>query len=86
MEEDNNNDDLIPVGTLVALRGAEQGPIGVVLAQIFVSSFPVIGAKKVSIEYRCCMVGKNGKMITMTFSEKDLVVIGNGANGGEGGR
>jgi hypothetical protein len=79
---EDNKDDLIPVGSLIALRGAEQGPIGVVLAQIFVSSFPVIGAKKVSIEYRCCMVGKNGKMITMTFSEKDLVVIGIGASGG----
>ena len=76
--EADYRDNLIPVGSLVALRGSVTGPIGVVLTQIFVSSFPVIGAKRVSIEYRCCMVGKNGKMITMTFSEKDLVVLAQG--------
>tara|TARA_R110000796_G_C14434554_1_gene421552 strand:- start:96 stop:347 length:252 start_codon:yes stop_codon:yes gene_type:complete len=79
--EDNSEDYLIPVGSLVALRGSEHGPIGVVLTQILVSSFPVLGDKRISIEYRCCMVGKNGKMITMTFSEKDLVIIGTGAGG-----
>jgi len=29
----------------------------------------------VSYEYRCYMVGKNGKTATMTFSERDLVVL-----------
>ena len=73
----------IQVGDLVALKGTEDmsdGPIGIVLSEIEVTSFPVTGRKQVSLEYRCCMVGKNGKMITMTFSERDLVVLsGRGA-------
>ena len=68
----------IRVGDLVALKGAggtDTGPIGIVLSEIEVTSFPVIGNKQISLEYQCCMVGKNGKMITMTFSERDLVVL-----------
>jgi len=69
----------IRVGDLVALKGTrgkdEEGPIGIVLSEIVVTSFPTSGRKKSSLEYRCCMVGKNGKMITMTFSERDLVVL-----------
>jgi hypothetical protein len=68
----------IRIGDLVALKGAggtETGPIGIVLFEIEVTSFPVNGKKKSYLEYQCCMVGKNGKMITMTFSERDLVVL-----------
>ncbi len=75
----------IRVGDLVALKGTKEeddGPVGVVLSEIVVTSFPVTGRKKISLEYRCCMIGKNGKMITMTFSERDLVVLsGVGATG-----
>jgi hypothetical protein len=66
----------IRVGDLVTLRGSEEGPIGIVLSEIEVYVFAANGRKKRNVEYRCCMVGKNGKMITMTFSEKDLVVLG----------
>ena len=68
----------IRVGDLVALKGTggtDTGPIGIVLSEIEVTSFPVTGNKQISLEYQCCMVGKNGKMITMTFSERDLVVL-----------
>ena len=68
----------IRVGDLVALKGAggtDTGPIGIVLSEIEVTSFPVTGKKQISLEYQCCMVGKSGKMITMTFSERDLVVL-----------
>ena len=68
----------IRVGDLVALKGTgskEEGPIGIVLSEIVVTSFPVTGRKQSSLEYRCCMVGKNGTMITMTFSDRDLVVL-----------
>ena len=68
----------IRVGDLIALKGTggkEEGPIGIVLSEIVVTSFPTSGRKKASLEYRCCMVGKNGKMITMTVSERDLVVL-----------
>jgi hypothetical protein len=65
----------IQVGDLIALRGSDTGPIGVVLSQIEVYVFSTNGRKKKTVEYRCCMVGKNGKMITMTFSERDLVVL-----------
>tara|TARA_R110000796_G_C14457532_1_gene424115 strand:+ start:661 stop:903 length:243 start_codon:yes stop_codon:yes gene_type:complete len=71
----------ISVGDLIALRGAggrEDGPVGIVLSEIVVTSFPVTGKKQVSLEYRCCMVGKNGKMITMTFSDRDLIVLSQG--------
>jgi phospholipid N-methyltransferase len=75
----------IRIGDLVALKGSteqDEGPVGIVLSEIVVTSFPVTGRKKVSLEYRCCMIGKNGKMITMTFSERDLVVLsGVGATG-----
>ena len=77
----------IRIGDLVALKGSteqDEGPVGIVLSEIVVTSFPVTGRKKVSLEYRCCMIGKNGKMITMTFSERDLVVLsGVGAMGPE---
>mgnify|MGYP003141282009 CR=1 FL=1 len=68
----------IQVGDLVALKGTEEwqsGPVGIVLSEVQVTSFPTTGRKKVSFEYRCCMVGKNGKVVTMTFSENDLVVL-----------
>ena len=75
----------IRVGDLIALKGTneqDEGPVGIVLTEIIVTSFPVTGRKKVSLEYRCCMIGKNGKMVTMTFSERDLVVLsGVGATG-----
>jgi len=68
----------IQVGDLVALRGTEDldtGPVGIVLSEVQVTSFPATGRKRVAYEYRCCMMGKNGKVITMTFSESDLVVL-----------
>lgn len=65
----------IPVGSLVALTGSEDSPIGVVLDQIEVTSFPVSARPTIKMEYRCYMVGKNGKTATMTFSERDLVVL-----------
>ena len=65
----------IPVGSLVALTGSDDGPVGVVLDQIEVTSFPVTMKPMIKIEYRCYMVGKNGKTATMTFSERDLVVL-----------
>tara|TARA_R100001082_G_scaffold110800_1_gene91830 strand:+ start:1934 stop:2185 length:252 start_codon:yes stop_codon:yes gene_type:complete len=68
----------IRIGDLVALKGAggtETGPVGIVLSEIEVTTFPVSGKKRTSLEYQCCMVGKSGKMITMTFSERDLVVL-----------
>ena len=69
----------IPVGSLVALTGSDEGPVGVVLDQIEVTSFPIATKPLVKIEYRCYMVGKNGKTATMTFSERDLVVLVYGA-------
>jgi len=71
----------IQVGDLVALKGTENwdnGPVGIVLSEVQVTSFPTSGRKSVSFEYRCCMIGKNGKVVTMTFSDKDLIVL-NGA-------
>jgi len=65
----------IPVGSLVALTGSSDGPIGVVLDQIEVTSFPLTTKPMIKIEYRCYMVGKNGKTATMTFSARDLVVL-----------
>tara|TARA_R100000234_G_scaffold118817_1_gene100130 strand:- start:414 stop:665 length:252 start_codon:yes stop_codon:yes gene_type:complete len=68
----------IRVGDLIALRGTEgdeNGPVGIVLAEVRVTSFPTTGKRKTSLEYRCCMVGKTGSVITMTFSEHDLVVL-----------
>lgn len=69
----------IPIGSLIALTGSNEGPIGVVLDQIEVTSFPISMKPRVKIEYRCYMVGKNGKTATMTFSERDLVVLVYGA-------
>jgi len=68
----------IPVGSLISLTGSSDGPIGVVLDQIEVTSFPLTTKPRVKIEYRCYMVGKNGKTATMTFSERDLVVLVHG--------
>ena len=69
----------IPVGSLVALTDSDEGPVGVVLDQIEVTSFPIATKPKTKMEYRCYMVGKNGKTATMTFSERDLVVLVYGA-------
>ena len=73
----NIYDDMgnIPIGSLVALSGSQEGPLGVVLDQIEVTSFPVSSRPMKKMEYRCYMVGKNGKTATMTFSERDLVVL-----------
>ena len=65
----------IPVGSLVALSGSEDAPIGVVLDKIQVTSYPTSRQPRISYEYRCFMVGKNGKTASMTFSERDLVVL-----------
>lgn len=65
----------IPIGSLIALSDSGDGPIGVVLDKIHVTSYPSTRQPKVSYEYRCFMVGKNGKTATMTFSERDLVVL-----------
>ena len=65
----------IPIGSLVSLSGSDDGPVGVVLDQIEVTSFPVSMRPRTKMEYRCYMVGKNGKTATMTFSERDLVVL-----------
>ena len=69
----------IPVGSLVALSGSEDAPIGVVLDKIEITLYPSNRQPAVSYEYRCYMVGKNGKTATMTFSERDLVVLVYGA-------
>ena len=65
----------IPVGSLVALSGSEDAPIGVVLDKIQVTSYPSSRQPMITFEYRCFMVGKNGKTANMTFSERDLVVL-----------
>ena len=65
----------IPIGSLIALSESEDGPIGVVLDKIQVTSYPSTRQPVISYEYRCFMVGKNGKTATMTFSERDLVVL-----------
>ena len=65
----------IPVGSLVALSGSDDAPIGVVLDKIQVTSYPSSRPPTITFEYRCFMVGKNGKTATMTFSERDLVVL-----------
>ena len=44
----------IRVGDLVALKGTgakEEGPVGIVLSEIVVTSFPVTGRKQTSLEY-----------------------------------
>jgi hypothetical protein len=65
----------IPTGSLVALSGSEDAPIGVVLDKIEITLYPSNRQPTVSYEYRCFMVGKNGKTATMTFSGRDLVVL-----------
>ena len=65
----------IPIGSLIALSGADDAPIGVVLDKIEITLYPSNRHPTVSYEYRCFMVGKNGKTATMTFSERDLVVL-----------
>ena len=83
----------IEVGDLVYLGSdIESGPIGIVLREIVVNSMEQyireleIGFKKNEKkidfserrEYYCSMIGKNGKVINMIFSETDLVVISKG--------
>ena len=69
----------IPVGSLVALSGSEDAPIGVVLDKIEITLYPSNRQPTVSYEYRCYMVGKNGKTAAIPFSERDLVVLVYGA-------
>tara|TARA_B100000287_G_scaffold167768_1_gene158284 strand:+ start:880 stop:1146 length:267 start_codon:yes stop_codon:yes gene_type:complete len=71
----------------------ESGPIGIVLREILVSSKerwysrefelgPFGDEQKIKLpdrrEYYCSMIGKNGKVINMVFSENDLVIISKG--------
>ena len=81
----------IEVGDLVYLGSdISSGPIGIVLREIIIqekdelikniekdisSDFKKVFERK---EYRCCMIGKNGKVITMVFSENDLMVVSKG--------
>ena len=73
----NIYDDIgaIPVGSLISLSGSNEGPVWVVLDKIEITSYPVNAAPVTHMEYRCYMVGKNGTTATMTFSERDLVVL-----------
>lgn len=83
----------IEVGDLVYLGSdIESGPIGIVLREIIVNSREQyireieigFGEKERKIdfserkEYYCSMIGKNGKVINMIFSETDLIVISKG--------
>jgi len=83
----------IEVGDLVYLGSdIESGPIGIVLREIVVNSREryireiEIGFGKSEQkmdfserkEYYCSMIGKNGKVINMIFSENDLIVISKG--------
>ena len=81
----------IEVGDLVYLGSdISRGPIGIVLREIIVldkGEFIRNIEKNISPgskrdfskkEYQCCMVGKNGKVINMVFSEEDLIVISKG--------
>lgn len=68
------------------------GPIGIVLREIIITNRDQqireleIGfnkkEKRIDFsnrkEYYCSMIGKNGKVINMVFSENDLVVISKG--------
>ena len=65
----------IPIGSLISLSGSNGGTIGVLLDKIEITSYPVNAAPVTHMEYRCYMVGKNGTTATMTFSERDLVVL-----------
>jgi len=66
---------LIPIGSLISLSGSSDGPVGVILDKIEITSYPANSAPVTHMEYRCYMVGKNGATATMTFSERDLVVL-----------
>jgi hypothetical protein len=56
------------VGDLVYLKDSrDDGPVGVVLEEIITQQ----GAE----EYKCHMIGKNGKTILMVFSKNDLRVM-----------
>ena len=83
----------IEIGDLVYLGSdIESGPIGIVLREIIVNSKEQyireielgFGQKERKIdfserrEYYCSMIGKNGKVINMIFSENDLIVISKG--------
>ena len=81
----------IEVGDLVFLGSdIESGPIGIVLGEIIVCErdqmIREIDNKLSSTErraftrkeYKCCMIGKNGRVINMVFSEHDLIVISKG--------
>jgi hypothetical protein len=81
----------IEVGDLVFLGSdIESGPIGIVLNEIIVCERdqlvrdidkrlpPNERAVFTRREYKCCMIGKNGKVINMVFSEHDLIVISKG--------
>ena len=58
----------ICVGDLVYLKDSgDDGPVGVVLEEIITT--------RGFIEYRCHMIGKNGKTILMVFSKNDLFVV-----------
>ena len=84
----------IEVGDLVYLGSdVDSGPIGIVLREIIVTSkeqyfrdvelglanddHAIVDFKE-RREYYCSMIGKNGKVINMIFSERDLVVISKG--------
>ena len=71
----------------------DSGPIGIVLREIVVTSkeqyfrdlelglanddHSIVDFKE-RREYYCSMIGKNGKVINMIFSERDLIVISKG--------
>lgn len=81
----------IEVGDLVFLGSdVESGPVGIVLSEIIICEKDQLikeinkriktSEKKAFTrkEYKCCMIGKNGKVINMVFSEHDLIIISKG--------
>jgi|TARA_R110000765_G_scaffold12437_1_gene38353 hypothetical protein len=89
--ESIQNFQKIEVGDLVFLGSdIESGPIGIVLNEIIVCERdqlvrdidkrlpPNERTAFTRREYKCCMIGKNGKVINMVFSEHDLIVISKG--------
>ncbi len=93
LEKSLRNQQKIEVGDLVYLGSdIASGPVGIVLREIIVNSKEQyireieIGfgkaEKRIDFserrEYYCSMIGKNGKVINMIFSENDLVVISKG--------
>jgi hypothetical protein len=94
LQKSLKNQQRIEVGDLVYLGSdIESGPIGIVLREILVSSKerwysrdfelgPFGDEQKIKLpdrrEYYCSMIGKNGKVINMVFSENDLVIISKG--------